>query len=177
MTKRSDPWNTRSTISRWAHVLERTGLAVTGAACGLFIAAHVGRADIDLIGSTAAVLAMMLYGAAGFYLGIDLPSVPLDHRMHLPLRHGPGSSWDAVELLSAAGTFLTAVAAIVSVSSIILDEIARPGTALLIGFGWAAGAAMRIAAGIIARMRANASGILRKAPRTHPSLIDGIAQG
>jgi hypothetical protein len=158
MIRRGDPWHTRSTISRWAHVLERTGLALTGAACGLFVAAHVGRADIDLIGSAVAVLAMMLYGAAGFYLGIDLPPVPPDHRMHLPLRHGLGSIWDTVELLSAAGTFLAAVAAVVSVSSIILDKTARPSTALLISFGWAAGATMQIVAGIIARMRANASG-------------------
>ena len=79
MIKRSDPWHARSTISRWAHVMERTGLALTGAACGLFVAAHLGRADIDLIGSAVAVLAIMLYGAAGFYLGIDLPSVPPDH--------------------------------------------------------------------------------------------------
>jgi hypothetical protein len=158
MIKRSDAWHTRSTISRWAHVLERTGLALTGAACGLFVAAHVARADIDLIGSTVAVLAMMLYGAAGFYLGIDLPPVPPDHRMHLPLRHGLGSSWDTVELLSAAGTLLAAVAAVVSVSGIILDETARPSTALLISFGWAAGATMQIVAGMISRMRANASG-------------------
>jgi hypothetical protein len=74
----------------------------------------VERADIELIGSAAAVLAMMLYGAAGFYLGIDLPPVPRDHYMHLPLRHGLGSNWDTVELLSAAGTFLAAVAAVVS---------------------------------------------------------------
>ena len=59
----------------------------------------------------------MLYGAAGFYLGIDLPPVPRDHYMHLPLRHGLGSSWDTVELLSAAGTFLATLVAIVSVSS------------------------------------------------------------
>lgn len=103
-------------------------------------------------------LAMMLYGAAGFYLGIDLPPVPPDHRMHLPLRHGLGSSWDTVELLSAAGTFLAAVAAVVSVSGIILDETARPSTALLISFGWAAGATVQIVAGMISRMRANASG-------------------
>ena len=138
--------------------MERTGLALTGAACGLFVAAHLGRADIDLIGSGVAVLAIMLYGAAGFYLGIDLPSVPPDHYMNLPLRRGLGSRWDAVELLSAAGTFFAAVPAVVSVSSIILDETARPSIALLIGFGWAVGATMQIAAGIIARMRANASG-------------------
>jgi hypothetical protein len=157
MIKRTEPWNTRSTISRWAHVLERTGLALTGASCGLFVAVHLGRADISLIGSAAAVLAMMIYGAAGFYLGIDLPPSPPDHRMHLPLRSGLGSRADAVELLSAAGTFLAAVAAVVSVSSIVLDETARPSTALLISLGWAIGATMQIAAGINARMRADDS--------------------
>jgi hypothetical protein len=158
MVKRSiEPWDTRSVISRWAHLLERTGLALTGASCGLFVAAHVGRADINLISSTGAVLGMMLYGAAGFYLGIDLPPVPPDHKMHLPLRHGLGSSADAMELLSAAGTFLAAVAAVVSVSSIVLDETAHASTALLISSGWALGATMQIAAGIIARTRAEAS--------------------
>ena len=157
MIKRNQPWDTRSTISRWAHVLERTGLALAGASCGLFVAAHVARADINLIGSTAAVLGMMLYGGAGFYLGIDLPPVPPDHRMHLPLRHGLGSPADAMELLSAAGTFLAAVTAVVSVSSIVLDETARPATAVLLCLGWAAGATMQIAAGIIARTRAEAT--------------------
>jgi hypothetical protein len=156
MIKRRDPWHTRSALSRGAHVLERTGLALTGASCGLFVAAHVGRADIDLIGSTAAVLAMMLYGAAGFYLGIDLPPAPPDHRLHWPLRQRLGSKADAVELLSAAGTFLAAVAAVISVFSIVLDETARSVIALLISFSWAVGATMQIAAGIIARIRTDA---------------------
>ena len=157
MIKRTEPRNTRSAISRWAHLLERTGLALTGASCGLFVAAHVGRANIDLIGSAATVLAMMIYGAAGFYLGIDLPPAPPDHRMHLPLRHGLGSRADAVELLSAAGTFLAAVAAVISVSSIVLDETANAGTALLISFGWSIGTTLQIAAGIIARTRKDTS--------------------
>jgi hypothetical protein len=157
MTKRTEPWDSRSTISRLAHVLERTGLAVTGASCGLFVAEHVGRTNIVLMGSAVTVLAIMLYGAAGFYLGIDLPRAPPDHHMHLPLKHGLGSRWDAVELLSAAGTFLAAVAAVVSVSSIVLDETARAGTALLISFCWGFGATMQIAAGIIARRRAETS--------------------
>jgi hypothetical protein len=157
MIKRRDPWHARSALSRGAHVLERTGLALTGASCGLFVAAHVGRADIDLIGSTAAVLAMMLYGAAGFYLGIDLPPAPPDHhRLHLPLRKRLGSRADAVELLSAAGTFLAAVAAVISVFSIVLDETARSVIALLISFSWATGATMQIVAGIVARMRTDA---------------------
>jgi hypothetical protein len=158
MIQRTDPWHTRSTISRWAHILERIGLALAGGSCGLFVAAHVGRASIELIGSAAVVLAMMLYGAAGFYLGIDLPPAPPDHRMHLPLlRHGLGSRMDAVELLSAAGTFLAGVAAFVSVSSIVLDETARVGTAVLISLAWAIGTTMQIAAGIVARTRSDAS--------------------
>jgi hypothetical protein len=150
-------WHTRSTISRWAHALERIGLALTGASCGLFVAAHVGRASIDLIGSAAAVLAMMLYGAAGFYLGIDLPPAPPDHRMHLPMRRGLGSRMNAVELLGAAGTFLAAVAAVVSVLSIVLDETAHVGTAVLISLAWGIGATMQIAAGIVARTRSDDS--------------------
>jgi hypothetical protein len=160
MIKRTDSWDSRSTVSRWAHVLERTGLALTGASCGLFVAAHVARANIDLIGSAAVVLAMMLYGAAGFYLGIDLPPTPRDHRLHLPLRNGLGSRADAVELLSAAGTFLAAVTAVVSVSSIVLDETAHAVTALLIGLGWAIGTTMQIAAGVIVRRRRDASAAL-----------------
>jgi hypothetical protein len=150
-------WASRSTISRWAHVLERTGLALTGASCGLFVAAHVGRADIDLIGSAATVFAMMLYGAAGFYLGIDLPPAPPDHKMHLPLRHGMGSTWDTVELLSAAGTFLAGAAAVVSVSSIVLDETAHAPTAILISLCWGIGSTLQIAAGVVARMREETS--------------------
>jgi hypothetical protein len=157
MIKRIKPWNTRSALSRWAHILERTGLALTGASCGLFVAAHVGRADIELIGSAVTVLAMMVYGGAGFYLGIDLPPAPPDHRMHLLLPHGLGSTADTVELLSAAGTFLAAVAAFISVLSIVLDETVNAGIALLIALAWFIGATMQIAAGIVARTRKDTS--------------------
>jgi len=157
MIRHRAPWDTRSTISRSAHVLERIGLALTGASCGLFVAAHVGRADIDLIGSASAVLAMMIYGAAGFYLGIDLPHPPPDHPMHLPLREGLGTKADVVELLSAAGTFLAAVAAVISVSSIVLDETAHATSAILICLAWAVGASLQIAAGIAARRKVEAA--------------------
>ena len=61
------------------------------------------------------------------------------------------------ELLSAAGTFLAAVAAVISVSSIVLDETANAGTALLISFGWFIGTTLQIAAGIVARTRKDTS--------------------
>ena len=62
-----------------------------------------------------------------------------------------GSTADAVELLSAAGTFLTAIAAVIAVASIVLDEVARPGGAVAVFLAWVIGASMQIAAGIIAR--------------------------
>jgi hypothetical protein len=153
MIRHRTPWDARSAISRWAHVLERTGLALTGASCALFVAAHIARADIDLIGSTAAVFATMIYGGVGFYLGIDLPHAPPDHHMHLPLRHGLGTKADAVELLSAAGTFLAAIAAVFCVICIVVDETAHAGEALLIWLSWAIGATLQIAAGLVARRK------------------------
>lgn len=150
--KRSVPWHARSTLSRSAHVIARIGLALTGTACGLFVA-EVSARSIDLVGSVEAMLAMMLYGAAGFYLGIDLPQAPPDHHMHLPPRRGLGTSADMLELLTAAGIFLTAVAAVVSVSSIVLGETVEASTAGIICLSWAIGATMQIAAGVIARIK------------------------
>jgi hypothetical protein len=150
--KRSVPWHTRSTLSRSAHVIARSGLALTGTACGLFVA-EVSARSIDLVGSVEAMLAMMLYGAAGFYLGIDLPQAPPDHHMHHPPRRGLGTSADTLELLTAAGIFLTAVAAVVSISSIVLGETVDASTAAIIFLSWAIGATMQIAAGVIARMK------------------------
>jgi hypothetical protein len=150
--KRSVPWHARSTLSRSAHVIARIGLALTGTACGLFVAQVSAR--IDLVGSVEAMLAMLLYGAAGFYLGIDLPQAPPDHHMHLPPRRGLGTSAaDMLELLTAAGIFLTAVAAVVSISSIVLGETLEVSTAGIICLSWAIGATMQIAAGVIARIK------------------------
>ena len=150
--KHSVPWHARSTLSRSAHVIARIGLALTGTACGLFVA-EVSARSIDLVGSVEAMLAMMLYGAAGFYLGIDLPQAPPDHHMDPPPRRGLGSSADMLELLTAAGIFLTAVAAVVSISSIVLGETVEASTAGIICLSWAIGATMQIAAGVIARIK------------------------
>ena len=155
MIKHSEPWSNRSAASKIAHLVERTGLALTGMSCGLFVAAHIAKANIDLFGSTAAVFAIMIYGAIGFYLGIDLPR-PSERLHELPLRRIIPKP-DIVELLSAIGTFLAAVAAVVSVFSIILDEIVHLGSAIIISAAWAIGASMQITAGILARLRAEAS--------------------
>lgn len=155
MVERHQSWRMRSLLSRLAHVVERTGLALTGGSCGLFVAAHIARSDFNLIGSGAAILGMMIYGAIGFYLGIDLPPAP--EKLRAWSLRGFGSRAGAVELLSATGTFLTAVVAVIAVSSIILDEIARPRDAMAVFLGWALGASMQIAAGIIARTRTHIS--------------------
>jgi hypothetical protein len=144
--------NARSPLSRCAHVVERIGLATAGASCALFVAAFAGRSSINLLGSAAVVLVIVLYGAAGFYLGIDLPQPPA-HRLRQPLLRGRGSKTDAVELLSAAGTFLASTMAFASVYVIILDETVGATITLFIGSCWAIGATMQIAAGGIARAR------------------------
>jgi hypothetical protein len=116
------------------------------------VAVHIARSEVNLIGSGAVIALVMIYGAAGFYLGIDLPPPPEKLR-ELPLRK-LGSKADAVKLLSAAGTFLTAIAAVIAVTSIIVDEVARPGGAVAVFLAWLIGLSMQIAAGIIARSRA-----------------------
>ena len=155
MVTPSEPWANRSTLSRCAHVFERAGLALAGGSCGLFVAAYVAKGGPGLLSSAAAILGAMIYGAAGFYLGIDLPR-PAEHIHELPLRR-LGSRADAVELLSAAGTFLAAITAAASVWNIILDNAASPATSVTFSLGWAFGASMQIAAGIIGRLRASAT--------------------
>lgn len=132
----------RTRVRSFAHFLERTGLAMAGAASGLFVAAHVGS-TISTLASQAFLLVMMIGGAVGFYLGIDTPP---------QLYHAPGKI-DAPELLSAVGTFLAALAAFASVAVIVqrtdLDLI---WTGIIMA-GWSCGVVMQIVAGAIARWR------------------------
>src|ERR1700724_2272375 len=96
-------------ISRVAHVMERTGLAMSGAMCGTFVAALQVHANPALFDSIGFILSMVLIGAIGFYLGIDIPRLRMRPRV------------DMVELLSATGTFLAAVAALISVYAFVFD--------------------------------------------------------
>ena len=54
-------------------------------------------------------------------------------------------------MLSAVGTFLAPVVALVAVANIILDIDPRPGSALVLALGWLLGVAMQIIAGLTAR--------------------------
>ena len=134
----------RVRVRKAAHVFERIGLAMAGAACGLFVSAHVGS-SIGALTSQAFLLAMMMVGTIAFYLGIDTPQLPF---------HGDDDPRiDAAEFLSALGTFLATLTAFVSVGIIILREEPRIAWTWLIFIGWVFGIAMQIVAGAKARMR------------------------
>ncbi len=136
-------------VRKTAHLLERLGLAMAGAASGLFVAALVGT-SIGHFTSQAFLLLMMLGGAIGFYLGIDTPPRPF----HADDASSDGR-WDgridAPELLSAVGTFLAAGAAFASVGVIVLRHDLHLAWTWMIMAGWVLGITMQIIAGAIAR--------------------------
>jgi hypothetical protein len=141
----------RSRVRRFAHVLERLGLAMVGAASGLFVAAHVGS-SIAAFTSQFFLLVMMMGGAIGFYLGIDTPPLTLQGPNGEP-RGGAGGKIDTADLLSAVGTFFAALAAFASVSVIVLREDVHVFGTMVIMLGWVVGVMMQIIAGAIARTR------------------------
>jgi hypothetical protein len=142
----------RSRVRKFAHVLERLGLAMAGAASGLFVAALVGTSNAVLT-SQAFLIFMMFGGAVGFYLGIDTPPLPF----HAPHDPPSGGGWngkvDAPEFLSAVGTFLAAFAAFASVGVIVLRHDPHIAWTWMIMAGWVLGVAMQMVAGAIARLR------------------------
>jgi uncharacterized membrane protein YfcA len=128
-----------------AHVLERVGLAMAGAACGLFVSAHVGS-SISALTSQGFLLIMMIFGAIAFYLGIDTPQLAFHSE-------DGDASVDAAEFLSSVGTFLATLTAFFSVGIIILRADPDIGWTVLIMIGWVAGISMQIVSGAKARMR------------------------
>lgn len=134
----------RFRVRKTAHVFERLGLAMAGAACGLFVGAYVGSAFAALT-TQGFLLLMMLLGAIGFYLGIDTPQQPFDDAH---------SEIDAAELLSSAGTLCATLTALASVAVIVLRLDPHDALTWLVLLGWIGGVAMQIVAGAKARMRA-----------------------
>ncbi len=141
----------RSRTSKCAHVIERLGLSMAGASCGLFVAAHVSSARVEVLGSVAMSLTLMVLGAIGFYLGIDVPPHRIGTSPHLTGEETPQN--DPVELLSAAGTFLAATAAFISVYSIVTDSDTTATMTVALAAAWLLGACMQIVAGATARVR------------------------
>ncbi|PAY10854.1 hypothetical protein CK489_01450 [Bradyrhizobium sp. UFLA03-84] len=130
-------------VSRAAHVLQRTGLAMAGAMAGTFVAAQLAKGHVVLFGTLAFIVTTIVIGAVGFYLGIDIPR---------PALRATGRI-DAVELMSAGGSFLAALAALVSVYGIIFDEIPPRAWEFVIGSWWFGGAVMLATAGLVGRQR------------------------
>ena len=141
----------RSRVRKFAHVLERLGLAMAGAASGLFVAALVGS-TFALLTSQAFLLVMMIGGAVGFYLGIDTPPLPFHPTNSLASNGGTGKI-DRAEFLSAVGTFLATFSAFASVGLIVLRHEPHVGWIAMIMAGWVVGVTMQIIAGAIARTR------------------------
>lgn len=133
----------RYPVRKAAHVFERVGLAMAGAACGLFVGAYVGSA-IPQLTTQGFLLLMMLLGFVGFYLGIDTPQMPFD---------AAHSRIDAAEFMSSAGTLCATLTAFVSVLVIVLRLDPHAGWTWLVFLGWIIGVVMQIVAGAKARMR------------------------
>jgi len=136
----------RFRVRKFAHVLERLGLAMAGAASGLFVAALVGS-SFALLTSQAFLLFMMMGGALGFYVGIDTPPLPFHSAS------GPEAGIDSAEFLSAVGTFLATFSAFASVGVIVLRNDPHIAWTGAIMAGWVVGVVMQITAGAIARIR------------------------
>ena len=151
MSDQTDAGTNPFFVSRVAHVVERTGLAMSGAMCGTFVAAYLTRAGIDSFDSIGFIASMILIGMIGFYLGIDIPGLHVSGMN--PGANRPIPRWDTVELLSAAGTFLAAVAALTSVYAIVFDDVPQRLEVFAIGCWWLFGVIMQIGAGAIGRLR------------------------
>jgi hypothetical protein len=139
----------RFRVRKAAHILERIGLAMAGATSGLFVGVHVGSSFAALT-SQGFLFFMMIGGAVGFYLGIDTPPLAF----HEPSAAAAGEKIDTPEFLTAAGTFLATLTALVSVGVIVLHENLHGFWTIIIMLGWLVGVIMQIVAGSIARARA-----------------------
>ncbi len=119
----------RFRVRKSAHVLERLGLAMAGAASGLFVGVLVGS-NVDALTSQGFLLLMMIGGAVGFYLGIDSPPLPFNPA------NGGVDEIDTAEFLSAVGTFLATGSAFASVGAIVLRHNPHIAWTSMIMAGW-----------------------------------------
>ena len=123
-------------------VMGRLGLSMAGAMCGTFVAAQLIMTDSALFDSAGFIATMVLGGVLGFYLGIDVPYL----RFSL-------AKLDPIELLSRIGTFLAAIAALISVYAFVFDTTMRPSFEYVVASWWVVGVVLQIGAGLIGRMR------------------------
>jgi len=87
----------RSRVNGFAQVMERIGLTLVGALCGLFVAALVGKANIeDIQFDRSAAVGGAGTARIGFYMGINIPSLPpgAPYRLSLRQRFASGTKSD-----------------------------------------------------------------------------------
>ncbi len=136
-------------IIRIAHVVGRMGLAMAGAMCGTFVAAQLTVTNAALFDSAPFIALMVLAGMIGFYLGIDIPRLA-GARAKLMVGR---PRIDPVELLSTTGTFLAAIAALISVYVFVFDETPARSWVYMVASWWVLGVALQMSAGLIGRVR------------------------
>ena len=153
MANRADAaTSSRYHVNGFAQVMERIGLAIMGALCGLFVATCVAKANIEEINSLGVLFSVIMCGAIGFYLGTNIPSLSSGASHRTSSHTASSRRTNPIVLASATGTFLAAVAALVSVYMIIFDEIPPVIWDVGIGFGWMLGVLLQLAAGTAARL-------------------------
>jgi len=136
----------------FAQVAERTGFAIMGALSGLYVAALVAKLDIEEINSVGALFLAILYGSVGFYLGTNLRSLPSGVSRRVLSDSGLRPRTNLIALASATGTLIAALAALMSVSMIVLDEIPPVIWNVAIAFSWMLGVLLQLGAGTAARL-------------------------
>lgn len=129
-----------NTMMYMTRLIERIGLAMAGLACGTFVSASVGHADIGVLQSEWASLAIVLAGGVGFAAASGL-------------QYGERrrSGIDPVCLLCATGTFLTSVMALTSVAVLVIGADPPAVWLSLLAASWIGGVVLQIAAAGVAR--------------------------
>jgi len=138
-----------SLVVQIVHVVGRLGLSMVGAMCGTFVAAQLTMTNAALFDSVGVVAVMVLVGILSFYLGIDVPHL----RASLAKPEFERPKNDPIELLSKIGTFLAAIAALISVYAFVFDETMRPSLEYTVASWWTVGVVLQIGAGLIGRIR------------------------
>ena len=136
-------------IVQIVQVAGRLGLSMAGAMCGTFVAAQLTMTNAELFDSVGFIALMVLVGILGFYLGIDLPRL----RASLTELELDRQRIDSIELLSRIGTFLAAIAALISVYAFVFDEPLRRSFEYMVASWWMIGVVLQIGAGLIGRIR------------------------
>jgi len=136
-------------IAQIVQVTGRLGLSMAGAMCGTFVAAQLTMTNAELFDSGGFIALMVLVGILGFYLGIDLPRL----RASLTEPELDRQRVDSIELLSKIGTFLAAIAALISVYAFVFDQTLQRSFEYMIASWWMIGVILQIGAGLIGRIR------------------------